>query len=113
MSPRPTGLHSADAQDDFQRARRRRALAYLRARENGDGGFELRPGAPSNTQSTSWAIQAFVAAGVKPPSAALGVLRRMTRADGSVRYSARYATTPLWVSGQALPALARKAFPLR
>jgi hypothetical protein len=90
-----------------------RALAYLRARENGDGGFELRPGAPSNTQSTSWAIQAFVAAGVKPPAAALRFLRRMTRADGSVRYSARYATTPLWVSGQALPALARKAFPLR
>jgi hypothetical protein len=32
MSPRPTGLHSADAQDDFMRARRRRALAHLRAR---------------------------------------------------------------------------------
>jgi hypothetical protein len=32
MSPRATGLHSADAQDDFMRARRRRALAYLRAR---------------------------------------------------------------------------------
>jgi hypothetical protein len=30
-----------------------------------------------------------------------------------VRYSARYATTPLWVSAQALPALARVAFPLR
>ena len=32
MSPRPTGLHSADAQDDFLRARRRRAMARLRAR---------------------------------------------------------------------------------
>jgi hypothetical protein len=32
MPPRPTGLHSADAQDDFMRARRRRALSYLRSR---------------------------------------------------------------------------------
>jgi hypothetical protein len=32
MPPRPTGLTSADAQDDFMRARRRRALAHLRAR---------------------------------------------------------------------------------
>ena len=33
--------------------------------------------------------------------------------DGSLRYSAQYATTPLWVSTQALPALARRPFPLR
>jgi prenyltransferase/squalene oxidase-like repeat protein len=90
-----------------------RALAFLRTRQNRDGGFELRAGAPSNSQSTAWAIQAFVAAGAKPPSAAFRYLRRMTRADGSVRYSAQYATTPLWVSGQALPALARMSFPLR
>ena len=32
MPPRSTGLSSADAQDDFLRARRRRALARLRAR---------------------------------------------------------------------------------
>ena len=90
-----------------------RALTYLRARETKDGGFELQPGAGSNVQSTAWSIQAFVAAGVKPPVAAFRYLARMTRADGSLRYSARYATTPLWVSAQALPALARKPFPLR
>ena len=42
MAPRPTGLHSADAQDDFLRARRQRALAHLRgraARKPGD--FDL------------------------------------------------------------------------
>ncbi|MDX6658175.1 MAG: hypothetical protein QOH62_2968 [Solirubrobacteraceae bacterium] len=32
MPPRPTGLSTADAQDDFLRARRRRALAKLMAR---------------------------------------------------------------------------------
>jgi hypothetical protein len=37
----------------------------------------------------------------------------MHRSDGSYRYSARYAVTPVWVTAQVLPALARKAFPLR
>jgi iron complex transport system substrate-binding protein len=90
-----------------------RALAYLRARETKDGGFELQHGSGSNVQSTAWSIQAFIAAGAKPPLAAFRYLARMTRADGSLRYSARYATTPLWVSAQALPALSRKSFPLR
>jgi prenyltransferase/squalene oxidase-like repeat protein len=89
-----------------------RALAYLRARQNADGGFELKPGGPSNAQSTAWAIQAFVAAGVKPPATAFRYLRRLRGADGSIRYSARYATTPLWVSAQVLPALLRRSFPL-
>ena len=89
-----------------------RALAYLRKRETKDGGFELQPGSGSNVQSTAWSIQAFLAAGAKPPAAAFRYLARMTRADGSLRYSARYATTPLWVSAQALPALSRKPFPL-
>jgi hypothetical protein len=89
-----------------------RALAFLRARQNSDGGFEQRAGGPSNSQSTAWAVQAFVAAGETPPASALRYLRRLQRADGSVRYSARYATTPLWVTGQVLPALARRSFPL-
>lgn len=91
----------------------KRALAYLRTRERRDGGFELQPGTGSNVQSTAWAIQAFVAAGVKPPAAAFRFLQRMRRPDGSLRYSVRYATTPLWVSAQALPALVRRSFPLR
>ena len=90
-----------------------RALAYLRARELTDGGFELQPGKRSNVQSTAWAIQAFLAAGAKPPAAAFRFLARMRRPDGSLRYSPQYATTPLWVSAQALPALARRSFPLR
>ena len=89
------------------------ALAFLRKDERPDGGFELSAGDGSNTQSTAWAIQAFIAAGAKPPAAAFRYLAKMTRADGSLRYSAQYVTTPLWVSAQALPALSRAAFPLR
>jgi prenyltransferase/squalene oxidase-like repeat protein len=88
-------------------------LAYLRRLERRDGGFALVSGRASDSQSTAWAIQAFVAAGKKPPAAAFRFLAKMRRFDGSYRYSARYAITPVWVTAQVLPALARKAFPLR
>ena len=91
----------------------RRGLAFLRGFEQGDGGFELERGRGSDTQSTAWAIQAFLAAGVRPPSAAYRYLARMRRRDGSLRYSAQSAATPMWVTAQALPALAGKPFPLR
>jgi prenyltransferase/squalene oxidase-like repeat protein len=90
----------------------RRALSYLRTLQNADGGFELTEGRGSDTQSTSWAVQAFLAAGRKPGSAAYAYLERMRRADGSFRYSARYAVTPVWVTAQALAALAGRPFPL-
>ena len=91
----------------------RRALAYLRRRETPGGGFELTPGRGSDAQSTAWAIQAFVAAGARPPPAAFRYLARLRRSDGSYRYNARYAVTPVWVTAQVLPALERRAFPLR
>lgn len=91
-----------------------RALAYLRRHRNRDGGFELTRGRGSDTQSTSWAVQALVAAGAPVPRSAVRYLTGMRRSDGSFRYSARYpAATPVWVTAQALPALARKPFPLR
>lgn len=91
-----------------------RALAFLRKHQNSDGGFELSRGRGSDTQSTAWSVQAFVAAGAPVPRGALTYLARMRRADGSYRYSARYpAATPVWVTSQALPAIARAPFPLR
>ena len=90
-----------------------RGLAYLRRLQRKDGGFALVEGRASDSQSTAWAIQAFVAAGKKPPAAAFRFLGRMRRPDGSYRYSARYAVTPVWVTAQVLPALARKPFPLK
>ena len=90
----------------------RRGLGYLRRLQNRDGGFELTPGRGSDAQSTAWAIQAFVAARRPPPSGSLAYLRRLRRPDGSFRYSKRYATTPVWVTAQVLPALSRRPFPL-
>ena len=90
-----------------------RGVAFLRRHQNPDGGFELTVGRGSDTQSTAWAIQALLAAGRAPGLPAFRYLGRMRRPDGSYRYNARYVTTPLWVTAQVLPALARKPFPLR
>lgn len=91
-----------------------RALAFLRRHQRPDGGFELTRGRGSDSQSTAWVIQAFTAAAATVPSSALAYLARMRRSDGSYRYSPRYpAATPVWVTAQVLPALARKPFPLR
>jgi hypothetical protein len=90
-----------------------RGLAFLRRLQNRDGGFELTDGRGSDAQSTAWAIQAFAAAGAKRPVGAFRYLAGLRRSDGSYRYSRKYATTPVWVTSQVLPALARKPFPLR
>jgi hypothetical protein len=40
-------------------------------------------------------------------------LRSLTAEDGSVRYSRSSRQTPVWVTGQAVAALSRKALPLK
>ena len=88
-------------------------LAALGTFQNRDGGFELAHGRGSDAQSTAWAIQAYLAAGRKPPASASRYLARLRQQDGSYRYSAKYAVTPVWVTAQVLPALAGKPFPIR
>jgi hypothetical protein len=89
----------------------RRGLAYLHRLQNRDGGFELTPGRGSDAQSTAWAVQAFLSTGRSIPKNSIAYLLHLRRPDGSFRYSQRYATTPVWVTAQVLPALARKPFP--
>jgi hypothetical protein len=88
----------------------RRGLAYIRRLTAPNGGVRLTPGREPDAQSTAWAIQAYVAAGSRPPRAAFRFLASLRRADGSYRYSRRYAVTPTIVTAQVLPALARKPF---
>jgi hypothetical protein len=89
-----------------------RAVKFLRSFENKDGGFELTRTRGSDAQSTAWAIQGLVAAGVKPPRRAFAYLATLKRPDGSYRYSKQYVTTPVWVTSQVLAGLAKKPFPL-
>jgi hypothetical protein len=88
----------------------KRAVRYLRRCQNKDGGFAVSPAADSDSQSTAWAIQALLAARENPGTTPFRYLKRLQRSDGSFRYSTRYGTTPAWVTGQVLCALARKPF---
>ncbi len=121
----PSGIDdtSAPVQGLVAAGRRRsravgRAVGFLAARQNGDGGFPLNPGGSSNAQSTAWAVQALVAGGRDPERVRrggrtpLGYLRSLGTPAGSVRYSRTSGQTPVWVTGQALTALARRPFPL-
>ena len=90
----------------------RRGVVALRWFQNRDGGFGLTKGRASDAQSTAWAIQALLAAGERVGRPPFRFLARLRREDGSYRYSAAYATTPVWVTAQVLPALAGRPFPL-
>jgi iron complex transport system substrate-binding protein len=90
----------------------RRGLRFLRSLQGRNGGFALIRGRAPDAQSTAWAIQAFLAAGASPGKAAFRYLASLRSSAGSYRYSRAYAATPVWVTSQVLPALARKPFPL-
>jgi Squalene-hopene cyclase C-terminal domain/Prenyltransferase and squalene oxidase repeat len=94
-------------------------VAFIRTAQNLDGGFPQQIGGESNAQSTAWAIQGLDAAsrdvesvtrqGSRSP---LGYLESLIAANGSVRYSRTGSQTPVWVTAQALTALAGKPFPV-
>lgn len=97
----------------------RRAARFLRRAQSIDGGFPQQPGGESNAQSTAWAVQGLVAAGLSPGTVTragsrspLGYLQSLLAPDGSVRYSRTGAQTPVWVTAQALTALAAKPLPI-
>jgi hypothetical protein len=98
----------------------RRAAAFLAGRQNADGGLPLEPGGDSNAQSTSWAVQGLVAAGRDPARvrrrgarSPLAYLRSLQDASGAVRYARTTVQSPVWVTAQALTALARRPLPIR
>jgi len=105
------------------RARNAHALAaavgFLLRSQRPDGGYPQRAGSESNAQSTAWAVQGLLAAGRDPAGvrrhgsrSPLAYLLSLTAPDGSIRYSRTSAQTPVWVTAQALIALARRTFPV-
>jgi energy-coupling factor transport system substrate-specific component len=98
---------------------RSRAVAYIEGHQDGDGGFAAAPGAGSNAQSTAWAIQGLIAAGVDPnglhrrgAASPMTYLGSLIAPDGHVRYSRSTDQTPVWVTAEAAMGLAGKPLPL-
>jgi energy-coupling factor transport system substrate-specific component len=95
------------------------AADYLIRSQNLDGGFPQQYGSESNAQSTAWAVQGLIAAGRNPNTvrrrgsrSPTGYLESLRAPGGSIRYSRTGAQTPVWVTAQALIALAGKTFPV-
>jgi energy-coupling factor transport system substrate-specific component len=91
----------------------RRAVSFIRGQQNRDGGFPADAGGVSNAQSTAFAVQGLIAAGVTPMSvrrghsrSPLGYLRSLIQPDGAVDYAKGVVQTPVWVTAQAELALA-------
>jgi Prenyltransferase and squalene oxidase repeat len=98
---------------------RSRAVAFLRRQQNRDGGFPSQAGMDSNAQSTAWAIQGLDAAGTSPASlhrggaiSPLAYLDSLVTPSGAVRYARGVSQTPVWVTGEALMAMAGKELPI-
>jgi prenyltransferase beta subunit len=98
---------------------RARAVAFLRRQQDRDGGFPSQPGTGSNAQSTAWAIQGLEAAGVSPAAfhrggapSPLAYLEALTEPNGLVRYARGQTQTPVWVTGEALMAMAGRPLPV-
>ncbi len=95
------------------------AVAFILRAQNLDGGFPEQPGGESNAQSTAWAVQGLTATGRNVEAihrdgsrSPLGYLQSLVAPNGAVRYSRTSTQSPVWVTAQALTALARAPFPV-
>jgi energy-coupling factor transport system substrate-specific component len=95
------------------------AADYLIRSQNLDGGFPQQYGGESNAQSTAWAVQGLIAAGRNPASvrrrgsrSPVGYLESLLAPGGNIRYSRTSSQSPVWVTAEALIALAGKTFPV-
>lgn len=98
----------------------KRAISYLRFCQAGDAGFTYNAD-QSNVGSTAWAVQGIVAAGQDPASAdwsrsgktPVDYLASTQQSDGHFRYMKSSDANPAWMTAEALPALSKKAYPLK
>lgn len=95
----------------------REGLRWLDRTQSRQGGWGL-PESQPNSQSTAWATQGLISAGVRPGRvqraghSPIEFLSSLQARDGHFRYSRTSDQTPVWVTAQALTAMAGKAFPI-
>jgi energy-coupling factor transport system substrate-specific component len=93
-----------------------RALSWLGSAQGSSGGFGYRSAV--NSQSTGLVLQGLGALGLKPSNltrggkSGLDYLRARQTASGAIDYSAASSQTPVWVTGDALIALAGQSLPV-
>lgn len=104
-------LEALAAVDALDGSVRSAALGFLDRARSRDGGFPLVPGQKPNSQSTAWAIQGLIAAG-EDHSAASRWLHARVAPGGRVSYAPGSVQSPVWVTSQALMALAGKTLPI-
>jgi hypothetical protein len=89
-----------------------RAVGFIRAQQNRDGGFGDEQGAASNAQSTAFAVCGLIAAGVAPADlrrhgapSPVAYLKSLMQPDGAVDYARANSQSPVWVTAEAEIAL--------
>jgi hypothetical protein len=88
------------------------AYDYLHGLQRSDHGYALGPSDGSDSQSTSWVVQARIRCGLSN-TGALAYLAARKRSDGSYNYAPGNHQTPAWVTSQVMPAINGKAYPIR
>jgi hypothetical protein len=88
------------------------AYDYMHGLQHRDRGYALTASSGSDSQSTSWVIQARIRCGLVN-TGALGYLADRKRTNGSYEYRAGLVQTPAWVTAQVLPAVNGRAYPIR
>ena len=88
------------------------AYDFMHGLQRSDLGYALTASSGSDSQSTSWVVQARIKCGLVN-TGALGYLADRKRTNGSYEYRSGLVQTPAWVTAQALPAVNGRAYPIR
>lgn len=88
------------------------AYDFMHSLQRSDRGYALNASAGSDSQSTSWVVQARIKCGLIN-TGALSYLAARKRSNGAYEYRAGLLQTPAWVTAQVLPAVHGKAYPIR
>jgi hypothetical protein len=90
----------------------RHGYDFLRSLYRSDHGYALYPGNASDSQSTSWAVQARRKCGLNNTDA-LAYLAARRLASGAFNYQPGRTLTPAWVTAQVLPATNGRSYPVK